>query len=553
MAGFDPRNLTDFYNTMTGPGGAFEGFNPYNFSMSMPAVDMDLINQINGQGDVSNPGGGTDYAVMPSDQYTYTNSPQAGNGLYPGMPQSPAYTAPGGGTNTPPPPQTPNPTYPTGGANSTPMGSENGMYTGANQALDTTRFTPTGGAAAEWYNQLFGQNNPNQISYLGFADQLGRQALAAAGGNWTNGDSIATQQAYMNSAAGQQWLQGLRGVRPQPQPPAQQPVQQTRPMPPLQAAPLPPPQQQQPAFNPAAAMRYQPAMPQQQNPYTNPYGSQYQPPRLQIEQQNPFTMGQVMQPYSVSSFMGTGGPDPYSGMMTDMQYRGGGGQPQQQNIQQLIAAAMARGAMGNQLQPGSSAPGYGQQQWYPGVEGQRQYINPTVNYDPNYDPSQGIQRTGPRMWGGQVVDEAATEAYMRQRYAQQPQQGGYMGSPAGQQSPYAQLLGRGQQQQMPSFSSDPGMNLARMYEMAYGSEGGGGQPLPSIDFRAATFGGPSQPQQTQQSQQQPSGSFASQFSSPSTSSSSSSSSYNAATPWANITSNRQPAMGQNYGWGGRGY
>lgn len=101
---------------------------------------------------------------------------------------------------------------PTGGANSLPQGSENvggvGMYTGSNGPLDTSRFTPTTNQANVWYRQYF--PNPGNVSYLQFADQLGRNALNAAGGNWTNGDAIATQQAYLDSPAGRQWLANLR-------------------------------------------------------------------------------------------------------------------------------------------------------------------------------------------------------------------------------------------------------------------------------------------------------------------------------------------------------
>lgn len=105
--------------------------------------------------------------------------------------------------------------YPTGGATSMPQGSEvvNGMaqYTGSNGPLDTTRFTPTNNQANAWYQQYL--PNPGNVSYLQFADGLGRNALNAAGGNWTNGDSIATQQTFLNSPAGQQWLASLRGPR----------------------------------------------------------------------------------------------------------------------------------------------------------------------------------------------------------------------------------------------------------------------------------------------------------------------------------------------------
>lgn len=105
-------------------------------------------------------------------------------------------------------------TYDPGGANSMPQGSEvvNGeaQYTGSNGPLDTTRFTPQGGQADAWYKSAFGSSNPNNVSYLKFADELGRNALTAAGGQWTGGDSIGTQQAYLDSQAGKQWLSGLR-------------------------------------------------------------------------------------------------------------------------------------------------------------------------------------------------------------------------------------------------------------------------------------------------------------------------------------------------------
>lgn len=106
--------------------------------------------------------------------------------------------------------------YPTGGANSMPQGSEvvNGsaMYTGSNGPLDTSRFTPGTNQANVWYKQYLGED-PGKVSYLQFADQLGRNALASAGGSWTNNDSLATQQSYLNSPAGQQWVAYLRGQR----------------------------------------------------------------------------------------------------------------------------------------------------------------------------------------------------------------------------------------------------------------------------------------------------------------------------------------------------
>lgn len=105
-------------------------------------------------------------------------------------------------------------TYDPGGANSMPQGSEvvNGVaqYTGANAPLDRSRFTPATNQANVWYQQYL--PNPGNVSYLQFADELGRNALNAAGGQWTNGDSLATQQSYLNSAAGQQWLGRLRGI-----------------------------------------------------------------------------------------------------------------------------------------------------------------------------------------------------------------------------------------------------------------------------------------------------------------------------------------------------
>ncbi len=101
-----------------------------------------------------------------------------------------------------------------GGAFSTSMqgggiGSQGTGYYGSNGPLDRSRFTPQGGAADAWYKQAFAGGNPNNISYLGFADQLGRQALEAAGGQWTNGDSVGSQINYLNSQAGKDWLKKL--------------------------------------------------------------------------------------------------------------------------------------------------------------------------------------------------------------------------------------------------------------------------------------------------------------------------------------------------------
>lgn len=101
-----------------------------------------------------------------------------------------------------------------GGANSMGMqgagmtGQGIAGYTQGNGPLDRNRFTPEGGAAQAWYNQVFGQNNPNQISYLGFADALGRNALGGRQ-NWSDAGAIQDQVNYLNSQAGQQWLQQL--------------------------------------------------------------------------------------------------------------------------------------------------------------------------------------------------------------------------------------------------------------------------------------------------------------------------------------------------------
>ena len=100
------------------------------------------------------------------------------------------------------------------------QGSQNvggtGMYTGSNGPLDLSRFTPQGGAGTAWYNHLFGKNNPNQISYLGFMDQLGRKAL---GGRqyWSDQGALQDQLDYMNSEEGQTWLAGLMGIDQQQQ------------------------------------------------------------------------------------------------------------------------------------------------------------------------------------------------------------------------------------------------------------------------------------------------------------------------------------------------
>ncbi len=135
---------------------------------------------------------------------------------------------------------------PSGGATSMGMqgagiGSQGAGYYGANAPLDLSRFTPEGGAGTAWYNHLFGQNNPNNISYLQFTDQLGRNALGGRQ-SWGEGGALQDQLNYMNSQEGQAWLSGLMGLNQQQQ--QQQPVQET--------PPPPPPTTTQPTANPEA-------------------------------------------------------------------------------------------------------------------------------------------------------------------------------------------------------------------------------------------------------------------------------------------------------------
>lgn len=155
-----------------------------------------------------------------------------------------------------------------GGANSMGMqgagmtGQGIAGYTQGNGPLDRSRFTPEGGAAQAWYNQVFGQNNPNQISYLGFADALGRNALNAVGGqNWSDAGAIQDQVNYLNSQAGQQWLNSLTGQGQQAQGNGQQtpgPSQNSTPTPPPAPPPAntPPPGRNQNTPNASAIVNY---------------------------------------------------------------------------------------------------------------------------------------------------------------------------------------------------------------------------------------------------------------------------------------------------------
>lgn len=111
------------------------------------------------------------------------------------------------------------------------IGSQGAGYYGSNGPLDLSRFTPEGGAGTTWYNHLFGQNNPNNVSYLQFVDELGRRALGGRQ-NWGEGGALQDQLAYMNSQEGQSWLSGLMGLNQQQ--PNQEVVQES-------SAPPPPP------------------------------------------------------------------------------------------------------------------------------------------------------------------------------------------------------------------------------------------------------------------------------------------------------------------------
>lgn len=474
-----------------------------NAGYSMPAFDPALIAQINGQGStLANPGAGTEYGVMPSDPYTYTGPNQQGTGLYPGMPQSPAYTAPGGGTNTPPPTPSPNPTYPTGGANSLPMGSENvggvGMYTGANAPLDTTRFDPQS-------NMDF-VRNIDQVNYYKYVLPFQQR-----GGDITNPAAVRKAiEDGMRAAGGGQYAVGAQtfnvgGAQPTPNPPSQ-PVQYSGPQPPLP---------QQPQLNPAMAYRLpqvDPAMgrPQFQNPFgqvQNPFmqpsgygvgqpynGGQQRPmyqytdpayPNSQVlsmryEPQEQYAKQQLM------NRLGYGG----------MSYSGGQNQNQNMQLQQLIANAMARGVMGGQQPSGGGQTNYAYQ---PGGAGYWQ-----------------VEASRAGMPFGQI-------GYYQPQPNQQQLTQGY-----GQQQPQQQ-----------SWSGDPGMNQARMFEMYGGGDGGGGA-LPQVDFRAATFGGSG----TQGGGQSQAPSFAQQFSTPQTNTAS------ASNPWSTLRNDR-PSLSNNYNymWG----
>lgn len=264
------------------------------------------------------------------------------------------------------------------------------------------------------------------------------------------------QQGGGSYAVGSQTFNvgGAQPQQPTPNPPSQ-PIQYSGPTP-----PLPPPQQQQPpAFNPAMAYR----LPQPTSP-SNPFASMLQNP---FQQQNPFSMG--------------GGLGSYMGMPNMGQQQN----PQLQ-LQQMIAMAMAQGALGQ---------GYGMNA--------QPFSFPTSQGNPYMQQQPGLNRYGSPTIAGQQQTWNAQ---------QQPSIGGY-------------------------FSSDPGMMQAY-----YGGGSGGNQPLPQVDFRAATYGGQSQAPQAQQtpsySQSTP------QYGATQSGGAS------ASNPWANIN-NTLPSLSNSYsyGWG----
>lgn len=78
------------------------------------------------------------------------------------------------------------------------------------------------------------------------------------------------------------------------------------------------------------------------------------------------------------------------------------------------------------------------------------------------------------------------------------------------------------------------MNQARMFDMYSGGQPQQYEPLPQIDYRAATFGGQSQrPETTTPSYSTPSAS---------------SNTMNSSNPWANIN-NRLPSYNNSYSYG----
>lgn len=414
-----------------------------NPGMSMPGVDTNWLTGLpSSQGpSISNPGASTGPNFDPNT-FGFGPAPSGqGMGLYPGMPQGPGYTLPGGGTNRPP--DTPSIASPALLANNMGMqgagtqnvnGTNYGAYTQGNAPLNMSLFAPQGQDAAimsgsmggfgEMMYQAAQQNgiNPN-ISYLQFIDDLSRKTLAARGGQ--GGLMPQDFVNYLQSQGGQQWIQGMR-----PQAAQQPEIRQTGPTTP-------------------------PHAPQLTNP-TYPGG---RPPNQNLASPvigTPGTMGQFSpQP----EYRGVGAYLDSNGNPTQFPSVGGRGiNPN---------GPMAQFAQGNQ---GQGQPGQS-------------------NYNSNYNTPL-YQISDPNDPYSQVLRTSRTPTYE----GQQPiNTGGRQPGQPGDYPNYSQEYanwwsGSPPVQQQPQFSSDPAMNQAYMYDM-YASQMGGGQPLPQVDFRAATYGG----------------------------------------------------------------
>lgn len=496
--------------------------------LSMPTFDMGLINQINNQGTTqANPGGGS----FPNSGMPFDN--MASSYPYNTVYNGPQANAPQVDPPAPPPalPPASNPTYPTGGANNMGMtGAENvggvGMYTGSNGPLDTTRFNPQ--------SNLDFVRNIDQPTYYRYV-----LPFQQAGGDITN--QAAVRQAIENGlrqsgggtyAVGSQTFNVAR-TQPTPTTPSQpnnQPVQYSGPQPPLPQQPQP----QQP-FNPAMAYR----LPQPTSP-SNPFASMLQ---------NPFglPMGQPNGFYNPGN-PGAGGLDPrqqqqatyqqYADSLTPQDYIMGA-----DGVTRMSPAAQARWASTRQQlgMPTPTGSGYwGGQQQQPDP---RSWQAMGINTPPQQNPQQiQIQQMIARaMAQGAIGGGASIQGYPSQfanHMMGYPTVGGF---PTGGLDPASQLFygsgnqrPGGQQSQQPQWSSDPAMNQARMFDMYSGGQPQQYEPLPQIDYRAATFGGQSQrPETTTPSYSTPSAS---------------SNTMNSSNPWANIN-NRLPSYNNSYSYG----
>lgn len=480
-------SLTPAQQAFMNPGAFGAGYN------NSP-MQMDLINQVNNQGtqNVNNMGGGNNwFGAAPTNPFL---SPATAAQIQPGVQGTSAAT--------------PTIASPSLLANNMGMqGAESvggvGMYTGANAPLNMSLFAPQGIEAAMMNGSMggFGEAlfkaaqgaglNPN-TSYLGFMDDLSRRALQAKGG----GGGLLPQDFvnYLQSQGGQQWINSQRA---QPQPPMSQTGPATppvAPLPPQQTNPTPQPTFYDPG-NPGAG-RQNPSMDSRQRDQMNP------PASFRAEYDSWQNRGGQQTPVIGSpSMMGSGGLGPSlngyqtEGDMYDARFGRGAAefmaQQEQARVQDIISrlGLKSNPRQGYQFQDLAPDPlGIGvDRRDYTMADGSpvdwnalaRQYGNGAFT-------SSQMNRRGTNGFN-------APSQYVPGSFLNQPGQPG--------QNPY-QTGGQGQpygnQQYPQGYGQQPQYNYNDLTDYGRQQMGLPTQQQAAPDFRATTYGGPSQAQQAPQ-------------------------------------------------------